>query len=101
LRAGVKKSRLAALSTERDAAMNTVLFAFFVAGALFGWFSFEHRHHFSEGSTRAARDNGHWQRAGWVLVCSALWPLMLVSGAFGWWQRRLRAGSPPPRRPGH
>lgn len=71
--------------------MNTAILAFLTFGAVFGWFSFEQRHHFSEGSTRAADGNGGWQRVGWVLLCSALWPLMLLSGAFGWWQRRARA----------
>jgi uncharacterized iron-regulated membrane protein len=83
--------------------MSAFLFAFFATGAVFGWFSFATRHHFSEGSTRAADGNGPWQRAGWVLLCAVLWPLMLVSGAFGWWARRARrvsSRSPLPRRPG-
>jgi hypothetical protein len=76
--------------------MNGFILAFLALGAVFGWLSFEQRHHFSEGSTRADGSGGPWQRAGWVLLCSALWPLMLVSGAFGWWKRRLRARSLPP-----
>jgi len=79
--------------------MNGFILAFFALGAVFGLLSFEQRHHFSEGSTRAEGRGTALQRAGWVLLCSALWPLMLVSGAFGWWQRRLRARSlPPPQR---
>lgn len=76
--------------------MNGFILAFLALGAVFGWLSFEQRHHFSEGSTRADGTGGLIQRVGWVLLCSALWPLMLVSGAFGWWQRRLRARSLPP-----
>jgi hypothetical protein len=76
--------------------MNGFILAFLALGAVFGLLSFEQRHHFSEGSTRADGPGGPWQRAGWVLLCSALWPLMLVSGAFGWWQRRVRSRSPLP-----
>jgi hypothetical protein len=29
-----------------------------------------------------------------VAMCSLLWPLMLVSGLFGWWHRHARAARP-------
>ena len=46
--------------------MTTPLTIFLVIGALFGLLSFKHRHHFSEGSTRAAeaKDNTWAARLG-------------------------------------
>jgi hypothetical protein len=80
--------------------MNGFIFAFLAVGAVFGWLSFDQRHHFSEGSTKpdAAGPHRQRQRAGWVLLCTALWPLMMVSGAFGWWQRRVRTSAAVSRR---
>jgi hypothetical protein len=68
--------------------MDAFILAFVAIGAAFGWLTFAQRHHFSEGSSRPSPDDGAWQRAGWVLTCSLLWPLMVVSGAFGWLLRR-------------
>lgn len=74
--------------------MNLTIGLFIAIGALFGLMTFSHRHLFSEGSTRptdpgAAR--GLDGRTMWVALCAALWPLLVVSGVFGWWYRRARA----------
>ncbi len=83
--------------------MNTVLVVFFSLGLLFGWFTWPHRHLFSEGHTRRGRpgeDDGPGQRVVWVLVCSALWPLFALTGLYSAVHRaRARARvAPPPRR---
>ena len=74
--------------------MNAPIVLFIVIGALFGLMTFSRRHLFSEGGTRAgdpARARGLDGRAVWVATCCALWPLMVVSGSFGWWRRRAAA----------
>jgi hypothetical protein len=74
-----------------------VLFlAFLGLGAGFGWATFSHRHLFSEGSSRPGRagddDDTPLQRAIWVASCSALWPLLAVTGMLSLWRlRRVRA----------
>jgi hypothetical protein len=70
-----------------------VLFLAFLAfGACFGVVTFSRRHLFSEGPSRAAQsgdeDDTFWQRLIWVLSCSALWPLMLLTGAVSLWRLR-------------
>lgn len=73
-----------------------VLFLAFLAfGACFGLATFSHRHLFSEGPSRAAKggdeDDTLMQRVIWVLSCSALWPLMMLTGAVSLWRlRRVR-----------
>ena len=68
-----------------------VLFlAFGAFGACFGLVTFSRRHLFSEGPSRAAQGNDEddtlVQRLIWVLTCSALWPLMLLTGAVALWR---------------
>ena len=70
-----------------------VLFLAFVAfGACFGLATFSRRHLFSEGPSRAGQvgddDDTPVQRVIWVLSCSALWPLMLLTGAVSLWRLR-------------
>ena len=70
-----------------------VLFLAFVAfGACFGLATFSRRHLFSEGPSRAGTvgddDDTLLQRVIWVLSCSALWPLMLLTGAVSLWRLR-------------
>ena len=69
-----------------------LLLAFVGFGACFGLATFSRRHLFSEGSSRAAQrgdeDDTLAQRVIWVLSCSALWPLMLLTGAVSLWRLR-------------
>jgi hypothetical protein len=64
------------------------LVAFFIIGAVFGLLSYANRHHFSEGSTRPGPDRGLLGRVGWAALCTPLWPLMLLTGAFGLLRRQ-------------
>jgi hypothetical protein len=59
-----------------------VFIAFLAFGACFGLATFSRRHLFSEGPSRQAQsgDDTLAQRVIWVLVCSGLWPLMLLTG---------------------
>jgi hypothetical protein len=79
----------------RGAAVTTtiVLFiAFLSFGACFGLATFSRRHLFSEGPSRAGQsgdeDDTPMQRVIWTLSCSALWPLMLLTGALSLWRLR-------------
>jgi hypothetical protein len=69
-----------------------VFLAFLAFGACFGLATFSRRHLFSEGPSRAAQRNDEddtlTQRVIWVLSCSALWPLMLLTGAVSLWRLR-------------
>lgn len=65
--------------------MTTALFVFFACGAVFGFATFSHRHLFSEGHTRPGQpgeDSGLGSRLVWVMLCSALWPLFILSGLY-------------------
>jgi hypothetical protein len=70
--------------------MIVLFLAFVVFGASFGLVTFSRRHLFSEGPSSHGRsdDDTLAQRVIWVLVCSALWPLMLLTGAVSMWRLR-------------
>lgn len=77
--------------------MNSYIYAFLVFGACFGFFSFAHRHLFSEGPTQsqAAQEATVLDgKAFWILLCSFLWPVMLFTGMNTAWvlfkRRRAR-----------
>ena len=73
--------------------MPAFIVIFIASGVLFGLLTHRHRHLFSEGHTRrsAADDNDPMQgRFAWTLLCSALWPLMALTGVFTWWVKRGR-----------
>ncbi len=68
--------------------MTAPILIFLLFGAVFGLASFSHRHLFSEGPSRRDDDAGAQglkARLGWALLCSALWPVMLLTGLHSWW----------------
>jgi len=68
--------------------------AFLAFGALFGLATYSKRHLFSEGWTRntgtEARDAMDG-RVPWVLTCTCLWPIYVLTGLYSWWRRSLRS----------
>lgn len=65
--------------------MTTAFVVFFAFGAFFGLASWSRRHLFSEGHTRpgaGGADDGLGSRVVWVMLCSGLWPLMVLSGLY-------------------
>ena len=79
--------------------MTTPIVLFIVFGAGFGWVTFSRRHLFSEGPSRRpdpAEPESLGARLVWVMVCSALWPLMVLTGMYSLW--RLRRAPGPVRR---
>lgn len=77
--------------------MTLTIVLFFLFGALFGLATFPVRHLFSEGPT--ARDEPGaggllWARLGWTLLCSTLWPVMVLTGLHtAWLLARRRAAA--------
>jgi hypothetical protein len=63
--------------------MNMTIYLFLLAGAGFGILSFPWKHWFSEGPQKAdATQNDHALegRIFWIMVCTFLWPIMLLTG---------------------
>jgi hypothetical protein len=68
---------------------------FLVTGALFGLLTYSRRHLFSEGVSKPVpgKAGGFMEgRLLWTMVCSALWPLMALTGLFNAWARRGGSG---------
>jgi hypothetical protein len=67
-----------------EIALNAYIWFFLLFGACFGAISFSRRHWFSEGPQKPAGDNGATatmaSRLFWVMVCTFLWPIMLLTG---------------------
>ena len=63
--------------------MNIYIYLFLLFGALFGLSTFSYRHIFSEGphqidSAEGAHSLG--SRLLWAMVCTFLWPIMVLTG---------------------
>lgn len=81
----------------RGPIVNAYIVSFLVFGTCFGVFSFPARHLFSEGPTNTpaneATDFLH-ERIFWVFICTALWPVMILTGLHSAWilaKRRRKA----------
>ncbi len=76
--------------------MKMTIWLFLLAGAGFGIITFPFRHWFSEGPYNA--DDAHnahslGGRLFWVMVCTSLWPIMVLTGVNSariLWKRRAR-----------
>lgn len=81
--------------------MNIYIGLYLALGLCFGVTSFSHRHLFSEGPRRAdapLQGATAGERLMWALVCTFLWPLMLLTGLNSLWilaRRKARAGAGP------
>jgi hypothetical protein len=67
----------------KGVAMNAYIVSFLVLGAVFGLASFPIRHFFSEGPHKAEdADHPHTlgSRVFWAMVCTFLWPMMILTG---------------------
>ncbi len=63
--------------------MNMTIYLFLLAGAGFGIITFPIRHWFSEGPQKVdqvATDHGLGGRIFWMMVCTFLWPIMVLTG---------------------
>ena len=74
--------------------MTLWILGFCLLGACFGVATYRRRHLFSEGPSRPADDRARTPLDGpvaWVVLCSALWPLMALTGLVSWWTLARRA----------
>lgn len=79
--------------------MTAAIVGFLVFGALFGLVTYSRRHLFSEGPTSRSTEGSRGPADGrlmWVLICTALWPLMALTGVHSLW--RLARAPREPRR---
>jgi len=63
--------------------MNLYISAFLIIGACFGLVTYPNRHLFSEGPSQASthtKAGPAGSRIVWAMVCTFLWPLMLLAG---------------------
>ena len=69
--------------------MTDSIIGFLIFGALFGLATYSRRHLFSEGPTRRPAEGQRGIADGrlmWVLICTPLWPLMVLTGAYSLWR---------------
>lgn len=67
---------------------STPIVLYLLFGFCFGLATFSRRHLFSEGPSRAEDAELHRglrPRLTWALLCSGLWPLMLLTGLHTCW----------------
>lgn len=63
--------------------MNIYIYLFLLFGAVFGLSTFSFKHFFSEGPHQVDTDDGGsnlGERVLWAMVCTFLWPIMLLTG---------------------
>jgi hypothetical protein len=63
--------------------VNIYIYLFLLFGTVFGLSTFSHKHLFSEGPHKADTPQDAptlGSRVLWAMVCTFLWPIMLVSG---------------------
>jgi hypothetical protein len=63
--------------------VNIYIYLFLLFGAVFGLSTFSYRHIFSEGPQQvetAQDDAAVSSRLLWALVCTFLWPIMVLTG---------------------
>ena len=71
-----------------EIALNLYLLLFFVAGALLGLFTYPYRHLFSEGPNKSEPTQttpSLSSRLLWLMVCTFLWPLLILTGLNSAW----------------
>ena len=72
----------------REIALNMYIVVFLLFGAGFGLLTFSYRHIFSEGPQKVETPpNGPTltARVFWAMVCTFLWPIMILTGLNSAW----------------
>ena len=72
----------------REIALNMYIVVFLLFGAGFGLLTFSYRHIFSEGPQKVETpSNGPTltARVFWAMVCTFLWPIMILTGLNSAW----------------
>lgn len=71
---------------------------FLVFGACFGLLTFSYRHLFSEGPKtidETPEGNTMVSRFMWMLICTFLWPIMIITGVHTAWILHKRKSQAP------
>ncbi len=71
-----------------EIAVNIYIYLFLLFGSVFGLSTFSHKHIFSEGPHKVETPEGSstlGSRLLWAMVCTFLWPIMLLSGLNSAW----------------
>lgn len=66
-----------------EMALNIYIYLFLLFGAVFGLATFSYQHIFSEGPHKVETPEGGSALGGrmlWALVCTFLWPIMVLTG---------------------
>jgi hypothetical protein len=72
----------------REIALNIYIVLFLLFGAVFGLSTYSYQHIFSEGPHKPDTPTGSsslGSRVLWALVCTFLWPLMILTGLNSAW----------------
>ena len=72
----------------REMALNMYIVVFLLFGAAFGLLTYSYRHIFSEGPYKAETPpDGSTlaSRVFWAMVCTFLWPIMILTGLNSAW----------------
>ena len=72
----------------QEIALNIYIVVFLLFGAVFGLMTFPYRHIFSEGPQKVETPPSGPTLAGrvfWAMVCTFLWPIMVLTGLNSAW----------------
>ncbi len=72
----------------REMELNIYILVFLMFGTLFGLSTYSYQHIFSEGPHKPDTPTGSSTLGGrvlWALVCTFLWPLMILTGLNSAW----------------
>ena len=76
-----------------EIALNIYIVVFLLFGAVFGLMTFSYRHIFSEGPQKVETPPSGPALTGrvfWAMVCTFLWPIMILTGINSAWIRAKR-----------
>ncbi len=71
-----------------EIALNIYIYLFLLFGAVFGLSTFSYQHIFSEGPHKSETAEGGstlGARVLWAMVCTFLWPIMILTGLNSAW----------------
>jgi hypothetical protein len=71
------------MAFNQEMALNIYIYLFLLFGAVFGLATFSYQHIFSEGPHKVETPEGGSTLGGrmlWALVCTFLWPIMVLTG---------------------
>ena len=71
------------MTLTQEMTLNIYIYLFLLFGAAFGLATFSYQHIFSEGPDKVETPGGDSTLGGrllWALVCTFLWPIMVLTG---------------------